>query len=272
MDSFNYQQIRDHFQRRMSYLQKCSHPNIVQFIGVYYPNPNTPIPTIVMEKMDCSLTTFIDQDGPLPLHKALSIMHDVSLGLWYLHSHNPPIMHCDLTPCKVLIVNTNSMMPQAKLGEVGPEDFEANLEILPGPFAFMSPEILQHKPKFGLPSDVFSYGGVVLYAVVGKWSIPTSQVNFDPNTRKRITLSEVERRQQYLDKMIGEAEVLRPLVEECLNDNPDVRPPIEIVSERINQIKINYMGKNPETKVIWCNTYSYCIVTKFGNTSLAPGQ
>ena len=226
-----------------------------------------------MEKMDCSLTELNERDGPLPLHRALSIIHDVSLGLWYLHSRSPPIMHCDLTPNRVLLVNTNSVVPQAKLaslGAVGPEDFETNDERMPGIPVFMSPEIFAEKPKFGLPSDVFSYGGVVLYAVVGKWPIPTDRVKFGPKTREMVFISEVERRQPYLNELIGEAEVLRSLMEECLDNDPAGRPTIEIVSERIKQIKINYMEKHPETKVIWCNTY--CMVGKFGSKSLAPGQ
>ena len=72
-----------------------------------------------------------------------------------------------------------------------------------------------------------------------------------------MALSEVERRQQYLDKMIGEAEVLRPLVEECLDDDPARRPTAGIVSERINQAKTLHMDNHPETKVI--SVYSYNI-------------
>ena len=51
---------------------------------------------------------------------------------------------------------------------------------------------------------------------------------------------EVERRQQYLDKMIGEAKVLRPLVEECLDDDPAVRPTIATVCKRIQMSKDAY--------------------------------
>ena len=59
-------------------------------------------------------------------------------------------------------------------------------------------------------------------------------------------MSEVERRQQYLDKMIGEAEVLRPLVEECLDDDPAVRPIIATVCERIQANKDVYMKESPK--------------------------
>ena len=51
------------------------------------------------------------------------------------------------------------------------------------------------------------------------------------------TLSEAQRHQQYLDKMIEEAEVLRSLVEECLDDDPAVRPIIATVCERMKGIR-----------------------------------
>ena len=44
-----------------------------------------------------------------------------------------------------------------------------------------------------------------------------------------------------MDKMIGEAEVLRPLVEECLDDDPAVRPSIATICERIQASKDTYM-------------------------------
>ena len=68
-----------------------------------------------------------------------------------------------------------------------------------------------------------------------QWPNPPKQVDFDIKTRTM-----VEQRQQYLDKM-GEAEVLRPLVEECLGDDPAVRPTIVTVCERIQMSKDTYM-------------------------------
>ena len=46
--------------------------------------------------------------------------------------------------------------------------------------------------------------------------------------------------------MIGEAEVLRPLVEECLDDDPAVRPIIATVCERILVNKDAYMKEPPQ--------------------------
>jgi len=94
--------------------------------------------------------------------------------------------------------------------------------------------------------DVFSFAGIVLHAFNEQWPHPIDQVQFDPKTRRRVALSEVERCQQYLDKLRGEAEVLRPLVEECLDDDPAVRPTIATVCERIQMSRDVYMKEYPQ--------------------------
>ena len=244
--------VRDQFLRECYLQSRCAHPNIVRFIGIYHPAPNNLIPTMVMELMDCSLPRFIEKDT-VPLHSVLSILHDVSLGVWYLHGCNPP-MHCDLSPNSIL-VNTKSMVAKITGAIERNNDPE---ETLPGLVDFMAPEVYMNL-SYGLPMDVFSYGGVALYTVVGKWPMVSNKSIFDPKTRVRVALSEVERRQQYLDKMIGEAKVLRPLVEACLNDDPAVRPTIEVVSVKIKEVKKDYMDRHPETKVIfihYMSTYS----------------
>ena len=60
----------------------------------------------------------------------------------------------------------------------------------------------------------------------------------DPVTRQVRGFSEVERRQEHLDKMTGEAEVLRPLVEACLDNDPVQRPSILELSEKIKELKV----------------------------------
>ena len=62
--------------------------------------------------------------------------------------------------------------------------------------------------------------------------------------------------------MIGEAEVLRPLVEEYLDKDPAVKPAILIavvhVSERVKQIKTIHMDHHLETKVTSVYIFIYC--------------
>ena len=93
---------------------------------------------------------------------------------------------------------------------------------------------------------------------------PSDQVEFDPKTRKMVALSEAERRQVYLDKLRGEAEALRPLVEECLDNDPAVRPTIAAVYERIQVSKDDYMKEYPLDAILFFEIMKhYTSGTKF---------
>ena len=63
----------------------------------------------------------------------------------------------------------------------------------------------------------------------------------DPKTKKLVALTEAGRRQPYLDKMTGGDDVttLRKLVERCLDDDPDERPPIQEVKEMIVPLMVS---------------------------------
>ena len=244
----------DSFLRECRQCSMLRHPNVIQFLGVYYP-PGTGVgganrmrlPMMVMEMMADSLTSFVEKHEKIPVHIKYSIVYDVSLGLCYLHNHDPPIVHRDLSPNNILLTAHHV----AKISDLGvakviKADSRKTMTKAPGTVDFMPPEALDDTPEYGPPMDVFSFAGIILHTFNQKWPSPSKNVKFNPKTRKRVALSEVERRQQYLDKMIGEAEVLRPLVEECLDDDPAVRPTIATVCERIKVSKDVYMKELQE--------------------------
>ena len=230
--------------------RQCSmlrHPNVIQFLGVYYPTgvgcaKGMRLPAMVMEMMADSLTSFVGNHEKIPVHIKYSIVRDVSLGLCYLHNHDPPIVHRDLIPNNVLLTAHHV----AKLSDLGvakviKADSRKIMTIALDTVDFMPPESLANSPVYGLPMDVFSFAGIILHTFSQQWPKPTEQVQFDNKTGEIKALSEVQRRQQYLGKMIGKAEVLRQLVEECLDYNPAARPTIEIVCERIEANKDIFM-------------------------------
>ena len=121
---------------------------------------------------------------------------------------------------------------------------------LPPVFENLPPEMFTNRQEYsesifpdgsayGLPVDIFCFGVVVLCAINGDWPKPIDVVIVGSKDGAKVnrTLSEVQQHQQYLDKMIEEAEVLRPLVEECLDDDPAVRPTIATVCERMKGIR-----------------------------------
>ena len=239
--------LRNNFIRECSQCSKLSHVNVVSLVGIYYPSKLS-LPVMVMELMDVSLTAYATQPD-VSLKRKLSILHDVAEGLSYLHANQ--VIHRDLSPNNVLIKysGVDQLPPVAKIADLGVAKLvqadsrtKTQLTKLPGTVDFMPPEAFEDNSHYDTSLDVFSYGGVMLYTVNGKWPTPSAQVKRDPLTNELKALSEVERRQQYLDEVTGqEAEVLKPLIKDCLNNDPTMRPSIFDLSSKIKPIKVCIM-------------------------------
>ena len=197
------------------------------------------LPVMVMEKMQYSLRGLVERYENIPLNVKLTILDEVCLGLRYLHSRNPPIVHRDLTPNNILL----GYHLEAKITDLGVakvlrnDDNQKTMTKLPGTPDFMPPEALSRRPVYGPSLDVFSYGGVILTVTTQLWPQPTDRVRLIPETNAWEVVSEAKRRQQFLDKMTGSAAHLKRLVISCLEDNPKHRPGVAEVSTTIKKIK-----------------------------------
>ena len=216
---------------------------------------------MVTEKMEQSLRALVEKHDNIPLNVKLSILHEVCCGIRYLHSRNPPIVHCDLTPNNILL----GRCLEAKITDLGmAKVFQgANIRTLTrasGTVDFMPPEALAHSPVYELPLDIFSFGGIVLFTIVALWPQPASWVQFHPDTGEGMLVSEWQRRKRYLDKMTGSSVDLKPLVISCLNDNSKNRPLITDVSAKIKDAKDHCGSQNSNfegmTPMAWWNMAS----------------
>ena len=82
------------------------------------------------------------------MYVKLSMLLDVSRGLWYLHTHHPPIVHRDLSPNNILL--TSQFV--AKISDLGvakviQADSENIMTRAPGTVDFMPPEALLWRPQ-----------------------------------------------------------------------------------------------------------------------------
>jgi serine/threonine protein kinase len=110
----NYVYTVHHFKEECRILSTLRHPNIVQFLGVHF-SENKGVPMLVMEFLPMNLTSCIEKHGILPEEISYSILYDVALGLYYLHSQPSPIIHRDLSANNVLL--TYNM--DAKISDLG---------------------------------------------------------------------------------------------------------------------------------------------------------
>ena len=235
------------FEEECRLLSQVRHPNIVQFLGVHFQEGVT-APILVMEFLPTNLTSCIEQYGILPKEVSYSILHDVALGLCYLHSQTPPIIHRDLSSNNVLL--TANMT--AKISDLGVARI-LNVNSLqasrmtnnPGTPAYMPPEVMVADPTYDSSVDVFSYGIMMIHVFSGRWPEPQA----GPNVIQRgelVPLTEAERRGIFL-QAIQDRNPLMDLIYRCIDNDPCARATAnEIVrqlAEMVSQFPIAYSNR-----------------------------
>ena len=230
------------FEEECRLLSQIHHPNIVQFLGVYF-QQGVRAPILVMEFLPTNLTSCIDQYGILPKEISYSILHDVALGLCYLHSQSPAIIHRDLSSNNVLL--TPNMT--AKISDLGVARI-FNLTPLqvtrmtqtPGTPAYMPPEVMIANPKYDTSVDEFSYGIMMIHMFSGRWPEPqVGQIRTEQG--RMIPVSEVERREVFL-QAIGNDHPLMDLLQRCINNDPQLRPHASEIVGQVGEIASQFLA------------------------------
>ena len=160
--------VVEKYYKECSLLARLRHPHIVQFLGVCF-FPDYQLPVLIMERLQTSLDTLLEQYTDIPLHMKLSILHDVTKGLVFLHTLNPVIVHRDLTARNVLL----DAAMTAKIADLGnsritnlrPGQIDQTMtKGTPGTLVYMPPEA--STDRYGPPLDVFSFGHLSLFAAI----------------------------------------------------------------------------------------------------------
>ena len=224
------------FEEECRLLSQVRHPNIVQFLGVDF-QQGVRAPILVMEFLPTNLTSCIEQYGILPKEISYSILHDVALGLCYLHSQTSPIIHRDLSSNNILL--TPNMT--AKISDLGVARI-LNLTPLqvsrmtptPGTLAFMPPEVMVANPKYDTSVDEFSYGIMMIHIFSGQWPEPqVGQTRIEEG--KLIPVTEAERREKFFEA-IEDGHPLMDLIHGCINNDPQLRPHAGEIMWRVKEI------------------------------------
>ena len=227
------------FEEECRLLAQMRHPNIVQFIGVYF-EEGSRVPILVMEFLPSTLARCIDRYGVLPEEVSYSILHDVALGLYHLHSQTPPIVHRDLSANNVLL--TPNMT--AKISDLGvarilnltPQQM-SRMTRAPGTPAYMPPEAMKANPRYDARIDEFSYGILMIHVLSGRWPLPLHEpVRVNPENRAQLLpVSEAERRDEYL-RDIGDTHPLMDLILRCVSNDPEQRATAAQMVERMEHM------------------------------------
>ena len=215
------------------------HSSVVQFLGVYLERSSR-LPVLVMEKMDTSLRTHLEERSKeeFPLHQKVLVLRQVTQALAYLHSQNPPLVHHDLSPNNVLLNEVSFVTKVSDFGmsrAINPSALSRKSSIK-GTLAFMAPEALHNPPRYNEKLDVFSFGNVVLSTLIHEWPNPGPPTRYEGDVFVAIT--ELQRREQYVEMLTAqEKQLFLPILRPCLENRPDKRPSSVMLVQELRHIE-----------------------------------
>ena len=239
-------------------MSQLRHPHIVQFLGVAY-LPGSPIPVLLMEKLQTSLDNLLETSPNIPLDVKMHLLTGTARGVVYLHSHTPPIAHRDLTARNILIDSGLTAkiadLGVARMVNIQPGQLAATMTAGPGNNLYMPPETVQEEgaTRYNTAIDIFSFGVVSLFTLTQTFPKDLKPATFrDSTTHRLVARSEIERREHYIQPMqsaLGETHPLVKLTLDCLEYDPEDRPSAMDVLRRLEEVGITVPQNCTETKL-----------------------
>ena len=226
----DYPDIIPRLEREIGIMARVRHPNIVHFIGAVLDDNSRRLeepPLIIAELLDTNLRREYMRcktaSITLGKHVLQSIFLDVAYGIHCLHTHNPPIIHRDISAPNILLKRRENCCWLAKISDFG----SANL--LPGAqtpgegaIIYTAPEVFPQPDGVEQPVqtpkiDIYSYGRMLCEVIAAE--LPT-------NTRYQYMLQVVS------DKW----EALHGVIEWCTQHCPTARPSTVEIIDELNRI------------------------------------
>ena len=239
-------------------MSQLRHPHIVQFLGVAF-LPGSPIPVLLMEKLQTSLDNLLETSPNIPLDVKVHLMTGTARGVVYLHSRTPPIAHRDLTARNILIDSGLSAkiadLGVARMVNIQPGQLAATMTAGPGNNLYMPPETVQEEgaTRYNTAIDIFSFGVVSLFTFTQTFPKDLKpHTYFDPATRRLVGRTEIERRDIYVQQMktsLGEAHPLVKVTLDCLEHFAEDRPSAVEVSRQLEEVGRTVPQNCTETKL-----------------------
>eukprot|EP00002_Diphylleia_rotans_P020379 TRINITY_DN3959_c0_g1_i12.p1 TRINITY_DN3959_c0_g1~~TRINITY_DN3959_c0_g1_i12.p1 ORF type:complete len:2096 (+),score=283.10 TRINITY_DN3959_c0_g1_i12:43-6330(+) len=149
------------FKREIAMVVQLRHPNIVLYMGACFAKNSV---CIVSELMEIGTLHEVlhDEFRTLAYPARLQFALDISRGMNYLHSANPPILHKDLKSLNVL-VDQRFRLKVSDFGMTALQGSKSSPNEI-GSLLWMAPEVLDGKP-YELCADVYSFG-IILWEIM----------------------------------------------------------------------------------------------------------
>ncbi|XP_077321232.1 receptor-interacting serine/threonine-protein kinase 3-like isoform X2 [Lithobates pipiens] len=239
----NLEKLMKDLMKERDVMQKASNPYVLGLLGVYKKEEGSLLEHgLVMEYMPYNLRTLFDNIPDVPWALRTQILHQVVLGMNYLHSLDPPIIHRDLKPSNVLLnKHLDVKITDFGLSKIigAPLSTEPSLA---GTVSYIPPEAINNlNHQLSKSYDVYSFGILVWTVLSGKEphsGTISVLIMLRVTDGQRPTLSVLDK---YNDvKMVPKA---KELMVRCWDHNADNRPSFHDCSEYTSVMCEDYQNE-----------------------------
>jgi len=160
------------FRAEVAFLSQLHHPNIVLFIGACLKTPNLCVVTEYLK--NGSLKDMLaDKSVPMKWKTKMRIGHSAALGLHYLHSLEPVILHRDLKSSNLMMESEeNTKIIDFGFARIKQEN--ATMTRCGSP-SWTAPEVIRGE-KYTEKADIYSFG-IILWELLTRQQ-PYKERNF----------------------------------------------------------------------------------------------
>jgi serine/threonine protein kinase len=205
------------------------HPNVVRLIGISC-SPDLDLYLVAELMHRGSIRDVLDSKKEnLRWDIRLKLLIDAAKGMSYLHSRS--VIHRDLKP-RNLLVSKNWV---CKVADFGASTISATTKTMTfiGTPAYMAPEVLAHT-RYSEKADVFSFGVILVEVYTGE--PPYTGPEFD-NIRNQVQLIYQITKKNLRPSTEGLPPALAHLVQDCFNDDPELRPSFSEIIVRLRRLR-----------------------------------
>ena len=226
------------FKREVASFIILNHPYLLIFFGVIVEPKHLSIITEYCPGGNLHELLFKKKYIYLSWKIRKNFLLQIAIGMNFLHTNNPPILHRDLKSLNILLTNDmkkSSDITDVKIADLGLSiTYEKNNNLMErvGTCHWMAPEVINSQ-RFSTKADVYSYGIII-------WEVCTREMPYDYIDKDNILFKVSVRRERPNLKRIPNdtPKQLVELMQKCWDHDPNKRPSFDNIIEFIKDIDI----------------------------------
>lgn len=226
------------YKREVSSLVLLYHPYLVLLMGAIAEPFNLSIVTEFCKGGNLFELLYKKPNIYLSWELKKKILLEIAIGMNYLHTNNPPVLHRDLKSLNILLTNKiekSSDTTDIKISDFGLSRLYQKSCILSGNLGtcyWMAPEIIVNK-KYTTKVDVYSYGIII-------WEVCTRKIPYSCMSQQHIQFYVSVKKGRPNLKIIPKntPNKIIQLMQMCWDHEPDKRPTFDYIVDFLRNLCI----------------------------------